>query len=91
MMRPFTYIAVSLFMIVVVAVLNKNETVLEEAPLAMVALAEKLSLCSASKGIYRGLGFTCDTPISFADVRKLDMRSDNRLRSRSKIAKFVVP
>jgi UDP:flavonoid glycosyltransferase YjiC (YdhE family) len=52
-----------------------------QAPLAMLRRVAATITCVENQMRYENLRFSCGTPLTFSDFRKLDMRADNRARS----------
>lgn len=91
-MRPAMYFGlVGLILITVFALSTQNVQTIGNVPLAIVKLAEKVADCSGQKIRYKDLELDCKSAVSFSDIRKLDLRADNRARSLRKTAKFVSP
>jgi hypothetical protein len=70
--------------------LHLNFARVDQAPSAILRAAEAAGKCVGDKIFYGNLSLNCGSPVSFVDLRKLDMRSDNRARQGSSIA-WVAP
>ncbi len=80
-MKATGYFLIVGLILVSVAVLSQNPRLVSNAPQEIVALARRISTCVDGSQRYRGIEFSCKTPVLFADIRKLDLRADNRARS----------
>ncbi len=77
-MTAAKYMLGALALIATAAMLSGNRAMVEQAPLAMWRVAIAARDCISDEMIYRNIRMRCGTPLSFADLRKLEMRADNR-------------
>jgi len=71
-------ILIALVILGLVFVLNNSRAMVERSPLAMVRAVENAAKCAGDQILYRGLALSCRSPIAYVDMRKLDMRADNK-------------
>ncbi len=81
MKTAFPYLLTAACLLGGVAALGKNHNSVSNAPYAIVAIAQQLASCAHDTVVYRSITIDCRSPVSFADIRKLDMRADNAARS----------
>jgi hypothetical protein len=71
--------------------LHLNRAEVDQAPSAILRAADAARKCVEDKIIYGNLSLDCGTPVSFVDLRKLDMRSDNRAARQGTSITWLAP
>ncbi len=80
-MTAARYLLGALILLAAASMLSANRTMVEQAPLEIWRVAIAARDCLGDKMFYRDVEMQCSSPLSFADIRKLDMRADNRALS----------
>ncbi len=88
-MSGMKYLFAGMAILALVGAFQHGQFRLEVTPHAMIQLANKKRKCVEQQLLYGKLTLDCASPIHFTDIRKLDMRSDNRSRGGAGAGKFV--
>ncbi len=82
-------ILAALVLLVLASVAHSHLGEINRSPLAMVRVVESVGKCVENKVVYGNMTLDCSTPLSYFDLRKLDMRSAHRAARKGNSAKWV--
>jgi hypothetical protein len=80
-MSAFKYLVGGAVLVVGASYISNEVMANRQAPLAMLRRVAATITCVENQMLYENMRFSCGTPLTFSDFRKLDMRADNRARS----------